>query len=79
MTHYEDKPDDLAQDTKDFLKSDYGQHIVSTLQETAKGHLANVADIKAEHPERYAAKYSALKEILDLIYSSLDDNTPSHG
>lgn len=79
MSHYDDKPDDLIQDTKDFLKSDYGKHIVSTLQETAQGHLAEVANIKAEHPDRYAAKYSAYKEVLDLIHSPLDDHTPSLG
>lgn len=79
MSHYEDKPEDLIQDTKDFLKSDYGQHIVSTLQESAKGHLAKVADVAGEHPDRYAAKYSAYKEVLDLIHQPLDDDTPSLG
>lgn len=79
MNHYEDKPDDLIQDTKDFLKSDYGKHIVSILQEKATGYLSSVADISAEHPDRYAAKYSATKEVLDLMYSPLDDDTPSLG
>ena len=79
MSHYDSKPDDLIQDTKDFLKSDYGKHIVSTLEETAQGLLSNVADIKAEHPERYAAKYSAYKEVLDLIHQPLDDDIPSLG
>lgn len=79
MNYYDDKQDDLIQDTKDFLKSDYGQHIVSTLLETGRGYLSSVADIKAEHPDRYAAKYSALKEVLDLIYQPLDDDTLPHG
>lgn len=74
MSYYDDKPDHLVQDTKDFLKSEYGKHIVSTLVESGRGHLAGVADIKAEHPERYAAKYSATKEVLDLIYQPLDDD-----
>lgn len=79
MSHYEDKPDDLIQDTKEFLESDYGKHIVSTLEETAQGHLSRVADIQAEHPDRYAAKYSAYKEVLELIKSPLDDDIPSQG
>lgn len=79
MTYYEDRPSDLLQDTKDFLKSDYGKYIVSTIEETMEGHLAGVANIKARYPERYAAKYSALKGVLELINSPLDDNTPSHG
>jgi hypothetical protein len=79
MSYYDDKPDDLIQDTKNFLDSDYGKHIVTTLLETGKGDLSSVADIKAEHPDRYAAKYSALKEVLDLIYQPLDDHIPPHG
>lgn len=76
---YEDKPDDLIQDTKDFLKSDYGQHIVSTLERMQEGYLSGAANIELPYPERHAAKYSALKEVCDLIYSPLDDNTPTHG
>lgn len=79
MSHYDDRPEDLAQDTKSFLKSDYGKYLISTLQEMAKGYLTSTADIRIEHPERYAAKYSALKEALDLIYQPLDDDTPSLG
>lgn len=76
---YDDREKDLIQDTKDFLKSEYGQHIVSTLEEMQQGYLSGAADIKAQYPERYAAKYSALKEVIDLIKSPLDDNTPAHG
>lgn len=79
MSHYEDRSEDLLQDTKNFLKSDYGTHVVSTLKEMADGHLAGACNMDAPYPERYAAKYSALKEVLDLIYSPLDDNTPTQG
>lgn len=79
MSHYDDRPDDLIQDTKDFLKSDYGKHIVLTLKEMQEGFLSGAANMEANHPERYAAKYSALKEVIDLINSPLDDNTPTHG
>lgn len=79
MNYYDDRPQDLIQDTKDFLKSDYGKHIVSTLEAMQEGLLAGVANVEAPYPERYAAKYSALKEVHDLIYQPLDDNTPTHG
>lgn len=79
MSHYDERPDDLIQDTKDFLKSDYGQHIVSTLEEVAVGHLAKADNMECPYPERYLAKHSAIKEVLDLIHSPLDDSTPSHG
>lgn len=71
MNQYEDRPKDLIQDTEDFLKSDYGKYIVSILEETAKGHLAGACNMKDPYPERYAAKYSALKEVLDLINSPI--------
>jgi hypothetical protein len=79
MNRYEDNPKNLAADAKDFLNSEYGKHIVSILLETANGHLAKVADIKAEHPDRYAAKYSAIKEVLALLYQPLDDDIPPLG
>jgi hypothetical protein len=79
VSHYDEKPGDLIQDTKDFLKSEYGQYFISILEDTAEGYLAEVANIKARYPERYAAKYSALKEVLALINSPLDDDTPLHG
>jgi hypothetical protein len=79
MTHYEDRPEDLVQDTKSFLKSGYGKHIVSTLEEMARGYLSGASNIDAPFPERYAIKYSALKEVLDLVNSPLDDDTPTRG
>jgi hypothetical protein len=79
MMHYEDKPEDLIQDTKSFLNSDYGKHIVSILESMKQGYLSGAANVELPHPERYAAKYSAFKEALDLIYSPLDENTPSQG
>ncbi len=73
------KPEDLIHDTKQFLASQYGKHIMQILQEKQDGLLANVASVTTEHPERYAAKYSALKEVIDLINSPLVDDTPTHG
>lgn len=79
MSHYEERPDDLVQDAKDFLKSGYGQYIVSILEDKAVGYLANADNVECPYPERYLAKHSALKEVLDLIHSPLDGNTPTHG
>jgi hypothetical protein len=79
MSQYLDKPEDLLQDTKNFLNSEYGQYIVSTLEDTANGHLANADNMECPYPERYLAKHSAIKEVLDLIKSPLDDDTPSQG
>lgn len=73
------KPDDLVQYTKAFIQSEYGSYLIDILQETAQGCLADVANIKTEHPDRYAAKYSAYKEVLELIHQPLEDSTPTHG
>lgn len=79
MSHYDEKPEDLVQDTKQFLKSEYGQYLVGILRDKAKGYLTATADVRAEHPERHAARFSVTKEFLDLIYQPLDDDTPSLG
>lgn len=79
MSYYDDRPKDLIQDTKDFLRSDYGRYVMSTIKEMSDGHLSGAANIDLPHPERYAAKYSALKEVTDFVNSPLDDDTPSQG
>lgn len=79
MSHYEDRPEDLVQDTKGFLKSEYGKYVVSTLRGMSDGSLSRAGNMEIPYPERYAAKYSAFKEVLELIYSPLDDDTPTHG
>lgn len=79
MSPYEDNPEDLVQDTKGFLKSEYGKYVISTIQEMSEGSLSRAGNMDTPYPERYAAKYSALKEVLELIYSPLDDDTPTHG
>lgn len=79
MSHYDDRPEDLKQDAKDFLASTYGEYITSILKEMSEGALNKAADVLFPYPERYAAKYSAIKEVLNLLYSPLDDDTPSHG
>lgn len=77
MTYYDDRPEDLKQDTKNFLNSEYGKYIMGIIEDMRSGHLSRAADVAIEHPERYAAKYSALKEVIELIHAPLDDSTPS--
>jgi hypothetical protein len=71
MSDYLDRPDDLAHDTKNFLKSEYGKHIVSTLESMKDGYLSKASNVELPYPERYAAKYSAIKEVMDLINSPI--------
>lgn len=80
MSYYEDKPaDELAEDTKAFLESEYGKHLAGMLRDKARGYLLFTTDIDVEHPGRYAAKYAAIKEVWDLIHQPLDDDIPPLG
>jgi hypothetical protein len=67
-------PENRRQDTKEFLRSQLGADIMSTLIETAEGHLSKGADMTEDYPERYIAKYAAVKEVIDLINQPLDDD-----
>jgi hypothetical protein len=71
--------EDLIQDTKEFLASQYGKYITQILSEKAEGFLSAASDIREEHPERHLAKYSALKEVLELINLPLDDDSRTRG
>ena len=77
MSHYDDRPEDLRQDTKNFLNSEYGKYLLPILEDMAQGYLGYADNMEQPYPERYLAKHSALKEVLDLIQSPLGDNTPS--
>lgn len=79
MSNYDEKPEDLIQDTKEFLKSEYGKHIMTTLKDMQEGLLSSMANINEPYTDRYAAKFSAMKEVIELVESPLDDDTPSHG
>jgi len=70
---------DLQQDTKDFLGSQYGQYVTVTLSEIAEAYLSSAQNIEVEHPERYLAKYSAIKEVLTFINQPLDNDKSTRG
>lgn len=71
MSKYIDRPEDITQDTKAFLKSEFGQYITTTLVEMQQALLSKASDMNEEHPDRYLAKYSAVQGVLDLINSSI--------
>lgn len=68
---YEDRPKDLAQDAKAFLDSEYGKYVMDILDQKAEGHLARADDMETPYPERYLAKHSAVKEVIDLLNSPI--------
>lgn len=79
MSHYDRNPKDLAQDTKQFLDSQFGRYFMETLGEMQQGSLSRASDINAMHPDRYLAKYNAVQEVVNFITSPLDDHISTHG
>lgn len=71
MSYYDDRPDELVQDTKNFLNSEYGKYVMSTLEEMAVGNLAKADNMEHPYPERYLAKHSAQKEVIGFIQSPI--------
>jgi hypothetical protein len=77
MVYPDDRMKDLVQDAKAFASSEYGQYIKGILEQKAEGYLTSVGDVNVEHPERFAAKFGELKEVINLLFTPLDDDTPS--
>ena len=77
MSEYSDK--NMQEDTRQYLRSELGVHHITTLESMADGALSAASDITQEHPDRYLAKYNALKEVIEFIKSPSDDDTPQHG
>lgn len=76
---YAERPEDLKQDTKNFLLSEYGQYIMQILKDKSQGELVNVTNINETHVDRYAQRYAVIKEIVELIQQPLDDDTSPRG
>jgi hypothetical protein len=79
MSDYVDRPKDIEHDRKEFVKGEYGVYILGILEEKAAGFLSHADNIDCPYPERYLAKHSAIKEVLNLFNQSSDDDTPTHG
>lgn len=77
MSEYKDE--DLKQDSIQYMGSQLGIHHMSVLTAMQEGFLSQASSISEEHPDRYLAKYSAIKEVIEFLKSPLDDDTPSRG
>ena len=64
---YTERPEDLMQDTKDFLKSEYGSYITDTLIEMQQNAILEASSVSQLNKEWHLAKYNALQEVLNLI------------
>lgn len=69
----------FVQDAQDFVTSQYGSYLLSVFEETAAGHLASAVNVSEEHPDRFLARYGAVKEMLETINQPLDIDKSSRG
>lgn len=69
----------FVQDAQDFVTSQYGSYLLSVFEETAAGNLASAIDVSEAHPDRYLARYGAVKELLETIHQPLDNHKSSRG
>lgn len=71
MNYYDENPEQLSKDTRSFLSSNYGEYLMAIIEATADGHLSTARNMEHPYPDRYLAKNSAVKEVLDLIRQPL--------
>ena len=78
MSYYDDRADELRQDTKAFLKSEFGKYVMEILDAKEQGLLSSIMNIKNPYIDRSASELRAIKEVKEL-FTPLDDNIPLHG
>lgn len=71
---YLDKPEDLLQDTKQFLKTEFGAYFMSTLKEMQANAISDASSVTQLNKEWHLAKYNAFQEVLNLIKQPLEDD-----
>lgn len=78
MNAYQNKPQQLAADAAHFVKSEYGKYRMDILDSMIEGALSAASSPLQQFPDRYIARYSALKELKESILSDFESDTPPH-
>ena len=76
---YAERTKDLQQDTKEFLKTELGVHIIRTLQQKAEGELSSARRVNEPYADRYVQRYAAIQETIEFIREPLDDDISPRG
>lgn len=63
----------LRVEAKQFMQTDFGLMLVSTIEEKAEGYLAFARNANCQNPIRYLDRSSGLEEVLETIEQYLDD------
>lgn len=78
MTKFAEDSARIAQGALSYLRSDYGKYRMEILEGMIDGALSSATNPTEPYPDRYLARYAALKELKDSIQGDLESDTPSH-
>lgn len=76
---YIDKPENILQDTKQFLRSELGSYLMGIFEDMRDGELASASSKAETNKEWCLAKYNAYQEVIQTILSPLEDDKPTRG
>ena len=74
---YVDDSQRVANDALGYSRSEYGKYRMEILDGMIEGALSAATNPTQQFPDRYLARYTALKELKDSIISDLGSDTPS--
>lgn len=77
--NYLDRPENVRVDTEQFLKTELGTHLMTTLDDMQTSFLKEATSVAQGSRDWYLAKHNAIQEVKDLILQPLDDDKPSRG
>jgi hypothetical protein len=65
------KLENLVEDTKQFLSSEYGIYLMQILEDTAQGHMSKAKNVQEQSPIRSLDRATAVMEVIQTIKSPL--------
>jgi hypothetical protein len=64
--------EELLLQTRNFLQSEYGQYIMTTLTEMHSGKLANAQSVATINPIRELDRAVGIKEVIEMLHSPME-------
>lgn len=78
MKKYSEDTQRVANDALGFSRTEYGKYRMEILDGMIEGALSAAINPTQQFPDRYLARYAALKELKDSILGDLESNIPSY-
>lgn len=77
MTKYVNDSKRIAQDALGHQRSEYGKYRMEILDDMIAGALSAAVDPTQQYPDRYLARYGALKQLKESFESDLESGIPT--